>query len=130
MRAPTPTPPKRVLSPVSFADVPTHTEIKNDNNKFNYMSDTEEDNQPHCTIRWSKQVIHQLRNIEKDNLHRITALAENETATVHNLIVRNNKLADGMTSATLSYQLDMWGYKGATKSMRAVNNKTTGKVCF
>ena len=38
--------PKRVFSPVSVADIPEHTEDKNGDDKFNYISDDEDNDQP------------------------------------------------------------------------------------
>ena len=65
---PVTTRPKCALSPVSVADISEHTEAKNGDDKFNYISDNEDDVQPQQTIRRSKRVLQQLRANEKDSL--------------------------------------------------------------
>ena len=38
--------PKRVLSPVSVADIPEHIEAKSNDDAFSYISDNKDDDQP------------------------------------------------------------------------------------
>ena len=59
---PTTAPPKRKLPPMSVANIPEHTASKSNDNRFNYVSDDKEDDQPQQTVRCSKCFIQQLRD--------------------------------------------------------------------
>ena len=83
----------------------------NDNGQYNYVSDNEEEDEPHHVVRHSKRVLQQLQDNEKDGLHRIAALAATETASMPNLNIKPHKLAKGMAGANLSLQLNEWGYE-------------------
>ena len=104
-----------------------HTVAKGNADEFNYISDDEDDAQPRQTIRRSKRVLQQLRYNEKDGLHHIAALVATETAGVPDLLVKTNKLANGMASANLDLQLNEWGYEGVSKLVGAVIDEKTGK---
>ena len=118
--------PKRALSPVSVTDVPMHTVAKGDTDEFNYISDDEDDAQPRHTVRRSKRVLQQLRDNEKDGLHHIAAFVATETAEVPDLIVKTNKLANGMASANQFLQMNEWAYD-ASEFAGAVIDEETGK---
>ena len=118
--------PRRALSPVSVADTPMHAVAKGSTDEFNYISDDEEDAQPQRTIRRSKRVLQQLRDNEKDGLHHIAALVATETAEVPDLIVKQNKLANGMASANQFLQMNEWAYD-ASEFAGAVIDEAIGK---
>ena len=118
--------PERTISPVSVADVPTHTVDKDDADEFNYISDDEDDAQPQQIIRRSKRVLRQLRDTKKDGPNYIAALVENETAEVPDLVVKTNKLANGMASANQYLQMNEWAYD-ASEFAGAVIDEETGK---
>ena len=94
--------PKRALSPVSVTDIPEHTEAKNGDDEFNYISDDEDDVQPQRTLRRSKRVLQQLRDNEKNGLHLIVAFVANKTANVPDQVVKTNKLANCMANTNLN----------------------------
>ena len=86
----------------------------NNNNEdgiYNYVSDNKEDDKPRHVVRCSKRVLKQLRENEKNGLHRIAALAAQETAPWPGLNIRTHKLAKGMAGANLSLQLNKWAYE-------------------
>ena len=56
-------------------------------------------------IRCSKRVLQQLHD-KKNGTHRITALVANDTADAPDLVVKTNKLANGMVSANLNLQMN------------------------
>ena len=55
--------------------------------------------EPHPGIRRSKQILQQLRDNEKEGLHRIAALAATETATIPDLTISESKLTRGWAQA-------------------------------
>ena len=61
---------------------------------------------PH--IRRSKRVMQQLRENEKDGLHRIAALAAKETALPPDLLMRNSKYSSGYGNANKNLQMEEW----------------------
>ena len=103
-----------------------YTVAKGGTDALNYISDDEDDAQPRQTIRRSKRVLQQLRDNEKDGLHHIAALVATETAEVPDLIVKTNKLANGMASANQFLQMNEWAYD-ASEFAGAVIDEETGK---
>ena len=77
-------------------------------------------------MRHSKYIIQQQRDNGKDGLHLIAALVAKETAEVPDLVVKTDKLANGMVGANLNLQLNKWGCKGASKFAGAVIDEKTG----
>ena len=92
----------------------------------NYVSDDEEDEgdptsvadfwrvdelPPNHQVRRSKRVMQQIRQNNQDGLHRIVALAANETAVVPGVEVNKHaKYARGYAGANQRLQLDEWVY--------------------
>ena len=93
---------KCALSPISVAYIPEHTEAKNGDDEFNYISDDEDDVQKQRTLRRSKRVLQQLRDNEKNGLHLIVAFVANKTANVPDQVVKTNKLANCMANTNLN----------------------------
>ena len=78
---------------------------------------------PH--IRRSKRVMQQLRDNEKDGLHRIAALAAKETALPPGLLMRNSKYSSGYGNANKNLQMEEWAYKEYFAA--AIINASTGE---
>ena len=112
--------------PVSVADVPMHIVAKDGADEFNYISDDKDNAQSQQTIRRSKRVLQQLQDNKKHGLHHITALVANEIAGVPDLVVKTNKLANGMASANQYLQMNKWAYD-ASELAGAVIEEKTGK---
>ena len=80
---------------------------------------------PHPGIRRSKHILQEIRDNENVGLHRIAALAANETATIPNLAILEGKLTRGWTKANQNLQLDEWAFQDCFAG--AIIDKTTGE---
>ena len=67
----------------------------------------------------------QIRDNEKGGLHRITALAAAEMATIPNLTISESKLTKSWAQTNQSLQLDEWAYKEYFAG--AIIDKKTGE---
>ena len=101
------------VNPVT-AEPPQATQAPTPDPQQNYVDkdwDVDSIPEPHPGIRRSKRTMQQIRGNEKEGLHRISALAAKETATIPDLTISKGKITRGWTKANQNLQLDEWAFK-------------------
>ena len=79
---------------------------------------------PH--IQRNKHVLQQLKDNEKDGLHRIAALTVKETALPPGILIQNTEYSRGYAATNKNLQMNEWAYKEYFAA--AIIDETTGKA--